>query len=422
MKVRLERILRRRWIKLLSICLLALSGLTRIPAPARAQDRPYVVLVSLDGFRYDYAERYKASHILAIRDNGAAASSLIPSFPSVTFPNHLSIITGLYPEHHGIVANTFYDPARQTQYTMARPTSSDGSWYRGTPLWVLAERQGMKAATMFWPGSDAEIGGVRPSYWFPFDGTVPDEDRVQRVLNWLRLPADQRPHFLTLYISDTDGAGHRFGPEAAETRQAVERVDRIIGRLWEGIQSVALPINLIVVSDHGMQSVDRGRVDLSQYADLTKARVVSNGAFALIYASDPATGEKIYLALKGKSPMFDVYRRSETPPQWHYADSPRIGDLVVIARQACILVGSVVNSPDGKAPRELPKGEHGYDPRQFMTMHGIFYAIGPNIIPKSRVDAFENVNIYPFLAKILGLKLPAELDGSPAVLESLYRP
>ena len=401
--------------------LLGICGLWQAPIAAQtAPDRPYVVLVSLDGFRYDYAERYQASHILAIRDAGAAAASLIPVFPSITFPNHTSIITGLYAEHHGIVSNAFYDPDRRAQFDM-RKTGAEGSWYGGKPLWVLAEEQGMRAATMFWPGSDGEIDGVRPSYWHLFDPTVPNEERVQQVLSWLRLPAPQRPHFVTLYIGDADSAGHRFGPEALETQQAVERVDQIIGRLWEGLQSLSLPINLIVVSDHGMQSVDRGAVDLSQYADLGRMRIVNEGAFALFYAPNREIAEKTYGALKGKSPMFDVYRRSETPREWHFSANPRIGDLVVVAKQACVLVESATNSK-GKAPRGPPKGTHGYDPAQFKTMHGVFYAIGPHIQPKGRVDSFENVNVYPFVAQILGLKPPANLDGSASVLKSLYRP
>ena len=251
---------------------------------------PYVVLVSLDGFRYDYAQRDKARHLLAIRDEGASARSLTPSFPSLTFPNHTSIITGLYPEHHGIVANGFYDPARHLQFDPKKSTS-DGSWYGGTPLWVLAERQKVRTAAAFWLGSDAEIGGVPPSYWLPFDDTVPAEKRMQQVLDWLRLPASERPHFLTLYLSDADHAGHQYGPEALETRQAVGRVDQVIGKLQEGIRALALPVDLVVVSDHGMQSSDRV-VDLRRYADLSKVRVVSSGPIVLIYAPDAESTEE----------------------------------------------------------------------------------------------------------------------------------
>lgn len=393
-------------------------------ANAQPPERPYVVLVSLDGFRYDYADRYQATNILAIRDNGAAASSMIPCFPSVTFPNHISIITGLYPEHHGIVGNSFYDPARDASYSMST-TATDGSWYSGTPLWMLAEQQGMRAASMFWPASDATWRGFKLPLSFTYDGRVPNEKRVEQVLDWLRLPAAQRPHFITLYFSDVDHAGHTFGPDAHETREAVEQIDKIIGRLHAGLDALSLPVNLIVVSDHGMQSVDDGEVDLSPYIDAATTRVVLNGPAAFIYAHDPASVEKAYRALKGKDQRFEVYRRSETPAEWHFRENPRSGDLVALVNQAAVFfMPRTDRYKDGKekARRPPPKGEHGYDPRKFKTMHAIFYAIGPNVKPKGRVDSFENVNLYPFIARILGLKLPQNLDGSPTVLEPLYRP
>ena len=399
---------RARILWTLVLCLLLAWGIGQAQSGA---DQPYVVLVSLDGFRYDYAARDKARNLLAIRDNGASARSLIPVFPSLTFPNHTSIITGLYPEHHGIVANGFFDPMRRMAFDGSKSTS-DGSWYSGTPLWVLAEQQGMRAASDFWLGSDGVIDGVRPSYWLPFDDSVPAEKRMEQVLTWLHLPAAQRPHFLTLYLSDADHAGHGYGPDALETRRAVAQLDQVIGKLRDGIQALGLAVNLIVVSDHGMQATDRV-VDLRRYADLSKVRVISSGPVALIYAPDGELREKTYRALKGKGRPFDVYRREETPAEWHYTDNPRIGDLVVVARQP----GDVV-ARDTK-PR---KGNHGYDPRRFPTMQGIFYAIGPNIRPRARVESFENIHIYPLVARILGLRPPEKLDGSAVVLEPVYRP
>ena len=392
----------------LILCLLLAWGIVQAQSGA---EQPYVVLVSLDGFRYDYAARDGARHLLAMREAGASARSLLPSFPSVTFPNHASIITGLYPAHNGIVANGFFDPLRGAQFTVSK-TGSDGSWYGGTPLWVLAEQQHTRAAAYFWPGSDGVIDGTRPSYWLPFDDSVPAAKRVEQILEWLRLPAAQRPHLLTLYLSDTDHAGHEFGPDAIQTRQAVARLDQVVGRLWDAIQAMALPVNLIVLSDHGMQTSDRV-VDLRRYADLSKVRVVSSGPVALIYAPDQQVRENVYRSLKGRSRAFDVYRREETPPEWHYTGNPRVGDLVVVAQQPCDLVAS------DQAPR---KGNHGYDVRRFPTMQGIFFAVGRNIRPGMHLDSFQNIHVYPFVAKLLGLRLPENLDGSPAVLESIYRP
>src|SRR5579863_1754789 len=187
------------------------------PNTAEQQAKHYVVLVSLDGFRYDYATKYGAKNLLAMAARGASApDGMIPSYPSVTFPNHFSIVTGLYPDHHGIVANAFYDPARKETYSLSNPKATgDGSWYSGTPLWVLAEQQGMRAACFYWPSSDAEIQGKRPSYYLaPYDDAYPDEKRVEQVLAWLHLPPEKRPHFIALYYPNTDHAGHSYGPDA----------------------------------------------------------------------------------------------------------------------------------------------------------------------------------------------------------------
>jgi alkaline phosphatase D len=380
--------------------------------------RPYVVLVSLDGFRYDYAERYRANNILAIGKAGAAAEGMIPSFPTVTFPNHISIVTGQYPEHHGIVGNSFWDPARKEMYSMGR-SATDGTWYGYKPLWAVAESQNVKAASMFWPTADAEIGGVRPSYWSRYDGSFPNEQRVAKVLEWLKLPESERPHFITLYFSDTDSAGHSFGPESPETERAVQRVDKLVGDLWTGIRAMPLAVNLIVVSDHGMQTT-QGRVNLSEFADLSKVRVVTEGPVALVYAPDSQTAEQVYGALKGKSPNFDVYRRQETPKRWHFSENERIGDLVVCAKEATALATGPAREREG-APRSSSRGAHGFDPYEFKTMQGIFYAAGPNVRPGKRIAPFENVHVFPFIAKILRLQPPAGLDGSEKVLHAIYR-
>lgn len=406
----------RRSSLILALVVAALLACVLLAQPV--QPRPYVVLVSLDGFRYDYAEKYRAGNILAIGKAGAAAEGMIPSFPTVTFPNHISIVTGQYPEHHGIVGNSFWDPARKEMYSMGR-SATDGSWYGYKPLWVVAEEQKVKAASMFWPTADAEIGGVRPSYWSRYDGSFPNEQRVAKVLEWLKLPESERPHFITLYFSDADTAGHSFGPESPEVERAVQRVDKLVGDLWTGIQAIPLPVNLLVVSDHGMQTTE-GYVNLSEFADLSKVRVVTEGPVALIYAPDSETAEQVYAALKNKSPKFEVYRRAETPKRWHFSGNPRIGDLVVCVKEATALVTSAPPVRPGP-PRPSSRGAHGFDPYDFKTMQAIFYAAGPNVRPGMRIAPFENVHVFPFIAKILDLQSPAGLDGSEEVLDGLYR-
>lgn len=372
----------------------------------------YVVLVSIDGFRYDYAKLYGAPHLDAIAKDGAAAlDGMLPSYPSTTFPNHYTIVTGLYPEHHGIVAMSFYDPARKERYSYNDPKSdTDGSWYRGVPLWSLAEKQGMRAACFFWPGSEAEIAGERPSYYLKYDDALPDEMRVDQVVDWLKLPEPKRPHFITLYFGEVDHAGHEHGPDAPETRAAVRHVDSEIGVLRSKLEKLHLPIDLVVVSDHGMAKEEGGWIDLDQYVDFSGVEAVGT----LMYPASDADAAKLYAKLRIVSDKFKVYRRNRMPAELNYMSDPRIGDPVVVPTGPYAIR---VHGPTDPARNRPPnKGMHGYDPGTMPEMRAIFYAEGPDIRKGIRLKPFENVNVYPFLAEILGLDAPAT-DGNASLLE-----
>ena len=298
---------------LVAHCLAAQSVITVDHGPnAEAQQaKPYVVMVSLDGFRYDYAKKYGAKHLLALGAEGAVATQgMIPAYPSLTFPNHYTLVTGLYPEHHGIVANSFYDPARKQRYSYNdSATVTDGSWYGGTPLWVLAEKQGMRSACFFWPGSEAEIAGMRPTYYLKFDDHFPDDKRIQQVIAWLRLPAAQRPHFITLYYSTVDHAGHQYGPDSPQTAAAVAHVDQLMSGLWAALAKLQLPVDLIVVSDHGMEREQGPWIDLDKYTDLANFTTVGS----LLYPNSEAAAAKAYQELKIKTDAFTVYRNQRVP-------------------------------------------------------------------------------------------------------------
>ncbi|HUA57718.1 MAG TPA: ectonucleotide pyrophosphatase/phosphodiesterase [Verrucomicrobiae bacterium] len=412
----------RRRLLLFPLLFLPLGPLV---AQSPASQKPYVVLVSLDGFRYDYAERYHATNILALGKAGATAKAMVPSFPSVTFPNHISIVTGMYPGHHGIVGNSFFDPERKARYGM-KDAPTEGAFMRAKPLWVVAEEQHVKSACMFWPMSDSEIMGVRPSYWKQYDGSVPNLRRVTQVLDWLTLPESERPHFITLYFSDVDSAGHSHGPDSAEVEQAVQRLDKLIGALWAGIQTLPLPVNLIVVSDHGMQTVGQ-TFSIGDLADFSKVQVVNNEMLLSVYAPDAAAAESLYQSLKGKSDKFEIYRRKETPARWHYSEDPRIGDLVIMAKGPNLLNvrppngGNGGRGNGGRGGGGGARGAHGFDPAEFPTMNAIFYAAGPNIKPGEVLEPFENVNVFPFVTKVLGLTNPPNLDGSESALAGIYR-
>jgi alkaline phosphatase D len=384
---------------------------------AAAQAQHYVVLVSLDGFRWDYAKRDGATHLLALGKHGVwAPEGMLPSYPSLTFPNHYSIVTGLYPEHHGLVANSFYDPSRQERYALADAKAvTDGSWYGGTPLWSLAESQGMRTACFFWPGSEAKIAGFRPTYYLKFDDKIDDTARIDQVLAWLKLPAETRPHFITLYYSEPDHEGHEFGPDAPETRAAVRKVDGLMGKLKDGLDATGMPIDLVVVSDHGMAKTQGGGwVTLDKFADLSGFET----AGTLLYGKTEDDRVRVYNQLKKASPDFVVYRREHVPAALNYSQNPREGDPVVIATGPYALRAHA--PAEGKPDLPPSVGMHGLDPRRIPEMKASFFAAGPDIVEGKTVAPFENVNLYPWLAHMLGLT-PPKSDGSLNVLAGTLR-
>jgi predicted AlkP superfamily pyrophosphatase or phosphodiesterase len=386
------------------------------PNSAAAQSAHYVVLVSLDGFRWDYARRDGATHLLALGKQGVwAPEGMLPSFPSLTFPNHFTIVTGLYPEHHGLVANSFYDATKQARYAINDPNAvTDGSWYSGTPLWSLAESQGMRSACLFWPGSEAKIAGFRPTYYLHFDNKIDDKARIDQVLAWLHLPAEDRPHFITLYYSKPDHEGHEFGPDAPETKAAVIKVDGLVGKLKAGLDATGLPIDLVVISDHGMVKTQGDWITLDKFTDLSGFEVSGQ----LLYGKSDEDSARVYNQLKKASSQFIVFRLKNMPANLHYDQNPREGDPVVIATGPYAIRA---HGPDeGKPDRAPTAGMHGFDPHKMPEMKASFFAAGPDILPGHTVRPFENVNLYPWLAHLLGLT-PPKSDGSLNVLAGTLR-
>jgi alkaline phosphatase D len=393
------------------------------PNAAQQLSKPYIILVSLDGFRYDYARRYHAEHLLALAAEGASApEGMLPAYPSITFPNHYTIVTGLYPEHHGIVANNFYDPARTEIYSYHdSKTVTDGTWYGGTPLWVLAEQQGMRSASFFWVGSEADIQGIRPSYYLKFDSSFPNGKRVEQVLAWLRLPPEQRPHFITLYFSDTDSAGHAYGPESPQVAAAVHELDGEIGKLMDGIKESKLPVDLIVLSDHGMAKVEGPAIHLASFG-------LDHSGFALtigsaLYAKSDEDARKAYETLRGKSDKFAAYHRAQVPAYLHFDSNAREGDPVVIPTGPYYI--DVGIDPRAAAAATPPVGAHGYDVSHMPEMKAIFYAAGPDIRAGVDLEPFENVDVYPFIARILGLNIDhlktGPIDGKIGALAGMIK-
>ncbi|MGA2250848.1 ectonucleotide pyrophosphatase/phosphodiesterase [Terracidiphilus sp.] len=391
------------------------------PNSPAAQKAHYLVLVSLDGFRWDYAERDRATNLLALGKQGVwAPQGMLPSFPSLTFPNHYTIVTGLYPEHHGLVANSFYDEQKQARYAINNSVAvTDGSWYSGVPLWSLAESQGMRTACLFWPGSEAKIADYRPTWYATFDGKTEATDAVEQAriddaVALLKLPAADRPHFLTIYYSEPDHEGHTYGPDAPQTRAAVHKVDALIGKLKAALDSTSLPIDLVVISDHGMVKIDSPWITLDKFADLTNFEAVGS----LLYGKTEEDRERVYDQLKHASSSFVVYRLKDVPADLHYNQNPREGDPVVIATGPYSIRAHALRAGQLDTP-PIP-GAHGFDPHIMPEMKASFYAAGPDIVSGKTVVPFENVNLYPWIAHILGLNPPPS-DGDINILSKTLR-
>lgn len=381
-----------------------------------------LILVSIDGWRWDYLDRFAPPVLSRMAAEGVRADGLIPQFPSKTFPNHYTLVTGLRPAHHGIISNNMRDPAIPGEFSLSnREVQLDTRWWGGEPIWNTVQRQGRIAAAMFWPGSETVIGGGQATYWTPYQDDLPHDDRVNQILAWLRMPDGKRPSFLTLYYSDVDNAGHRDGPDAAQVREAALRVDRSLDDLVAGVKAIGLAdrVHYVVTSDHGMSALSPDRVIvLDHYVDVSTVDVVD---WAPVLSLVPKDGdvEKLYAALKDKHPHLHVYRRDEIPAEYGIAGHPRLPPVVGIADDGWNIASARDVRRWSAEERRPQGGTHGYDAR-VQSMQGLFIAQGPRIARGLRVKPFENIHVYEFMCAVLGLT-PAKNDGDPAVTRDMLR-
>ncbi|BCA57400.1 alkaline phosphatase family protein [Sphingomonas sp. HMP6] len=389
------------------------------PAPTTAVREvraPVTILISIDGFRPDYRNRGVTPNLDALAKSGISAA-MRPSFPSKTFPNHWTLVTGLRPDRSGIVSNAMEDAALPgVKFTMA--DSQDPFWWNAAePIWVTAERAGVRSATMFWPGSNVAwggtkakdkkpVGGMRAEDWWPYDIEVPPAQRVAGALDWLRRPAATRPKFLTLYFDTIDSAGHTYGPDAPETTAAVVDVDGMIGDLVAGLRGLGQPANLVIVADHGMAMTSPERtVALDTIADPADYRLFESGPFASFY---PVEGHQPALekALLGKHAHFECWRKADIPARLRYGTNARIPPYFCLAETGWLLAKT--------APREAGgRGNHGYD-NFAPDMAALFIASGPAIKQAGTLAPFDNVDVAPLLRDLLGLPAGTGLDGNDA--------
>ncbi len=374
---------------------------------------PQVILVSMDGFRRSYLDTDSVPALHALERDGVTAQAMIPSFPTLTFPNHYTIVTGLYPEHHGIVGNSIYDPVYKALFTMSNAESKQSRWWGGQPIWVTAEKQGERAASMFWVGSEVEIDSVRPTKWKPYDGKITFDARVDTVLSWLDLRGPQRLSLITLYFDEPDHTGHTFGPDSPKTAEAAARTDSAIARLVQGLRARGKydKVNLILVSDHGMSQLSPQRVVyLDDVVDTASIRITSLSPDLML---TPRDGDaSALLARIRKLPHVSAWLRADVPERLHYNEGRRITPVVAVADDGwTIAIHGERRGPEG--------GAHGYDNAN-ASMNAVFIAHGPAFKQNVTMESFPNVDVYDLLAKLLNLR-PATNDGSLAPFAAVLR-
>ena len=400
-----------------SVALFAISFWILVPfafSQTKTKDlKPTVILVSLDGFRWDYIDKYKPTTLRKLAREGVRAKWMIPSFPTKTFPNHYSIVTGLYPQNHGIVENNVYDFGEV--FTMSkREEVENPRWWLGEPIWVTAEKQGQRAASYFWVGSETVIGGVSPTTWRKYNGDVPNTMRVDKVLGYLDQPADKRPTMITLYFSATDDVGHEFGPDAEETGYAVREVDSYIERLVEGLKrrGTDKAVNIIIVSDHGMAPYKpKNATFLDDHFDFDLAdKILWTNEIVQIF---PKAGNADAIFSKiNDLPHTTCWKKGTLPARLHYNDGKRVAPIVCSSELGWITTNHKRYDDWYKGLDDLdrPRGAHGYDNR-YQEMQATFIAHGPAFKKGYVAEPFENIQVYELMCKILGLR-PAKNDGS----------
>lgn len=388
----------------LLIAMSAFFGILTVGSIAEAGQRP-VILIGIDGFRADYLERGVTPTLSRLAAEGARAEDgMKPSFPSVTFPNFYTLVTGLHPDKHGLVYNAMRDPglADRTFTLRNRAEVMDRVWYDAAePVWVTAEKAGVRTATMFWPGSEAAIGGVRPTYWLPFEQTVPSLARVNILLGWFTLPVEERPRLATLYFDIVDTAGHRYGPGTAETDAALTEVDTAVAALLTGFEARGIVADLVIVADHGMAAISGERlVFLDDYIDVSAIRLTGEGSVAIL---DPLPGREaeVEARLLGPRGHMECWRKAEVPARLAYGRNPRVPAIVCLAE-----TGWLIGTRARTDPARIRGGAHGYD-NAASEMRALFIGHGPAFARGAVVPDMDSVDIQPLLGRLLGLAVPS---------------
>lgn len=385
-----------------------------------SSEKQYVILISLDGFRWDYLHRGITPNLDKIRNEGVYALSLRPAFPTKTFPNHYTIVTGMYPENHGIISNSFINPFTNEQYRIGDTNAVRNSiWYRGESIWETANRNGIKSASFFWVGSEQNLPIKQPTYFHYYDHNLPFTKRIDGVIDWLKLPEDKRPQLITLYFDEPDSRAHRFGTNSKETNEAIAMVDSMIGILMKKLKEIGWEekVNVIIVSDHGMTDIDeKKRINIEEIAKDYDCKFFGTGPVMMIDVEEDKV-EGLYQTLKKNERNYRVYKKENIPSYYNFNKHPFIYPIIVIAEVGWSLID---NNFLSRKRSYVSKADHGYE-KDHIDMHGIFIAKGPSFRNGFKTGTLWNIDIYPLLCKILSIQPNQLIDGDLSRIEFILR-
>lgn len=378
-----------------------------------AQKKPYLLLISLDGFRWDYVEKYRPPNLSAFVDKGVKAESLVPTFPSKTFPNHYSIATGMYPDKHGILGNVFKSYENGVNFSYKnKTTATDGRFYKGSPIWLEANKARMVTASYFFVGTEAGIQGDYPTYYHTFDPSIKNEDGVDQAINWLEMPEEKKPHLILMYFGDMDKTGHDYGPgNEGKIKEALFELDKSLGDLFKRVEATGLPVNTIIVSDHGMSDLSTSKIIPTEtIINDSLYSYLDNGTIVNIHPNEGVDIEEVIAYLKPKKAHFKLYRTDKTPGFEYKPKNENWGSIQLVADYGYYFLPKA--RKESFIKREIKHiGVHGYDASN-KEMHGIFYANGPAFKKNGySIPSLENIHIYPLMCEILGLPIPKHIDG-----------
>ena len=381
----------------------------------------YVILISLDGARWDYINRGVTPTLDSIIKNGVKALSLQPSFPSKTFPNHYSIITGMYPQNHGIISNTIFNPNSKKTYRLGDTIEVRNSeWYLGEAFWETAKRNGIKTASHFWPGSDINLEYRRPDIFVKYLHNMPYLERIERAISWLKLPYDERPRFITLYFDLPDTYGHKYGPNSPQVDSSMFYCDKIIGMFLHKIRQLDIKdsVDIIILSDHGMTDVSENKIiNVSKILKDYKIKYLDEGPIMFVEPTNPNEIMNVYLTLKKNEKNYKVYLKNEVPEYYKFSSHPFIWNIILVADIGySLLTDESIES----MKKYFSKGNHGYD-HNHLDMHGIFLAIGPSFKKNYKTGSLYNIDIYPLLCKLFNISPRSNIDGKLERIEFILK-